>query len=281
MFCSIFCNVENFFFISLAIIFILVLLLVYLFKQRISTVEKTGNTMFDMVRRLTDEVKWLKGFSKEEEKCVIGSPDTTIPISKSIPEKQVDMSAQTKDVVRDTIHFEIVEPVPGVGPDSKRIVEPIPGVGPDSKRIVVEDLGDSDDDESEESDSDDESDEESDSDDEESDVDDVSIGGMEIEIEVENLDSDQPVQLVNIDSDDVGEEVEITVDDIHEFEGSASASVAETKEVAEPVVHSVDDLKKMDVRQLRQIAFQKTGQDVSKTKKNELVRMLTVTVSVE
>jgi hypothetical protein len=270
MFGSIFCNVENFFFISLAIIFILVLLLVYLFKQRISTVEKTGNTMFDMVRRLTDEVKWLKGFSKEEEKCVIGSPDTTIPISKSIPEKHVDMSAPKKpveparDVVRDTIHFEIVEPVPGFGPDSKR--------------IVVEDLGDSDSDD-EESDDSDESDVESD---EESDVDDVSIGGMEIELDVENLDSDQPVQLVNIESDDVGEEVEITVDDIHELETEVEGKAEiEIKAVDEPIVHTVDDLKKMDVRQLRQLAFQKTGQDVSKTKKNELVRMLTVSVSIE
>ena len=272
MFGSIFCNVENFFFISLAIIFILVLLLVYLFKQRISTVEKTGNTMFDMVRRLTDEVKWLKGFSKEEEKCV---PDTTIPISKSIPEKQVDMCCAPKparDVVRDTIHFEIVEPVPGLGPDSKR--------------IVVEDLGDSDSDDEDDSGSGSEGESDSDSDESlESDVDDVSIGGMEIELDVENLDSDQPVQLVNVD--DSCEEVEITVDDIHGFEAEVEGK-AETEIKADieikaegESVHTVDDLKKMDVRQLRQLAFQKTGQDVSKTKKNELVRMLTVSISIE
>jgi hypothetical protein len=46
MFGSFFFNVENFFFISLAIIFVLVMLLVYIFKQRINTVEKTGNTIW-------------------------------------------------------------------------------------------------------------------------------------------------------------------------------------------------------------------------------------------
>lgn len=297
MFGSIFCNVENFFFISLAIIFILVLLLVYLFKQRISTVEKTGNTMFDMVSRLTDEVKWLKGFSKEEEKCAIGADP--VVVSKSVPERQVDMglpknpvdpgSDVVSDVVRDTIQFEIVEPVHSSGPVSN------------SNRIVVEDLGesDSDDDESVDSDDSDESvDSDDESDDEESLVD-ISLD-LSLDLEVDQ----SPVQIRIDSSSDVsselGEEVEITVDDINEIEYKEAEVLTLTPR---PVISTLDsdqvplddqfkpvpldkavpldDLKKMDVRQLRQLAFQKTGQDMSKTKKNELVRMLTVSVSLE
>ena len=298
MFGSIFCNVENFFFISLAIIFILVLLLVYLFKQRISTVEKTGNTMFDMVSRLTDEVKWLKGFSKEEEKCAIGIP----VISKSVPEKQVDMGLPKKTVEPgiDTIQFEIVEPVCSSGSPSSGS-----GSGPvsNSNRIVVEDLGDSDDSDSDDS----EDDDNSDSDDDE-DEDEESLVDISLDLEVDN----SPFQIC-IDSSDLsselGEEVEITVDDINEIAYTEeevvtltprpvlSTSDSTSDQVPVPLDeqfkpvhmapefpmahHTVDDLKKMDVRQLRQLAFQKTGQDMSKTKKNELVRMLTVSVSLE
>ena len=290
MFGSIFCNVENFFFISLAIIFILVLLLVYLFKQRISTVEKTGNTMFDMVSRLTDEVKWLKGFSKEEEKCAIGIP----VISKSVPEKQVDMGAPKKNVEPgiDTIQFEIVEPVCSSG-------SPVSGSGSgpvsNSNRIVVEDLGDSEDSDSDDSEDDDNSDSEDDEDEDEESLVDISL----------DLEVDQSPFQICIDSSDLsselGEEVEITVDDINEIAYTEEDVVTliprpvlstsdqvpvpldeQFKPVPVPMAHhTVDDLKKMDVRQLRQLAFQKTGQDMSKTKKNELVRMLTVSVSLE
>ncbi len=54
------CQIEGFFFVSLAIIFMLVLLLVYLFRQRINSMENTGNSMYSLLSRVVDEVKSLK-----------------------------------------------------------------------------------------------------------------------------------------------------------------------------------------------------------------------------
>ena len=61
--------IENFFFLSLGILFILVVLLVYHFKQRMNSVEKKGDTMYGLVVNLVKEIRCLKnfGFSKEEE----------------------------------------------------------------------------------------------------------------------------------------------------------------------------------------------------------------------
>jgi outer membrane biosynthesis protein TonB len=60
--------IENFFFISLGIVFILVLLLVYHFKQRMSSVERKGDTMYELVVNMVKEIRFLRAFypSKEE-----------------------------------------------------------------------------------------------------------------------------------------------------------------------------------------------------------------------
>lgn len=52
--------VEMFFFLSLGITFILILLIVYHFKQRITTMEHKCDTMFDIVQNLAKEVSDIK-----------------------------------------------------------------------------------------------------------------------------------------------------------------------------------------------------------------------------
>jgi hypothetical protein len=249
MFGSFFCNVENFFFISLAVIFILVMLLVYLFKRRISNVEQTGNTMFDMVRRLTDEVKWLR--------CSKADDNNLATETKSIELNK------TKDI----IEYEVVE---------------LP------KKIVVEDLVES---ESEYdsvslADSDDDSASESD---------------LEDDLSIEELheDVDTDVKPLNIEDDDTHVEMQEHILDVVDIQEPVSEPVQEpipeeieimvdslddeptTKESTEDPHYTVDDLKKMDIKQLRHLASVKSGQDTSKTKKNELIRMLTVSVSLD
>jgi len=57
---GIFNYIETFFFISLGITFVLILLLVYHFKERISNLEEKNNTMFDIVNNIFNELSTLK-----------------------------------------------------------------------------------------------------------------------------------------------------------------------------------------------------------------------------
>ena len=57
--------IENFFFISLGIVFILILLLVYHFKQRMSSVERKGDTMYEIMTNMLKEIRFMKGFYSE------------------------------------------------------------------------------------------------------------------------------------------------------------------------------------------------------------------------
>lgn len=57
---SAFGMIESFFFLSLGIVFILIVLLVYHFKQRITTVEQKSDTMFDIVQNLAKELTSIK-----------------------------------------------------------------------------------------------------------------------------------------------------------------------------------------------------------------------------
>ena len=57
---GLFSYIETFFFISLAITFVLILLLVYHFKQRIITVEQKCDTMFDIINTMVQEIQYLR-----------------------------------------------------------------------------------------------------------------------------------------------------------------------------------------------------------------------------
>jgi hypothetical protein len=57
---SVFNFMETFFFISLGITFILILLLVYHFKQRLSNVEQKSDTMLDIVNNVVKEMGVIK-----------------------------------------------------------------------------------------------------------------------------------------------------------------------------------------------------------------------------
>ena len=66
--------VETFFFISLAITFILIMMLVYHFKERLSVLEQKTNTMFDIINNIVQEIQGIKT-----------SPVQLMPVSNNIP----------------------------------------------------------------------------------------------------------------------------------------------------------------------------------------------------
>lgn len=59
---SVFNFMETFFFISLGITFVLILLLVYHFKQRLSAIEQKSDTMFDIINNVVQEITSVKTF---------------------------------------------------------------------------------------------------------------------------------------------------------------------------------------------------------------------------
>ena len=57
---GVFSFIETFFFISLGITFVLILLLVYHFKQRVTSIEQKGNTMFEIINNIVKEIGLIK-----------------------------------------------------------------------------------------------------------------------------------------------------------------------------------------------------------------------------
>ena len=58
--------IETFFFISLGITFILILLLVYHFKQRLNTIEQKNDTMFEIINNIVKELNMVKQYSMQK-----------------------------------------------------------------------------------------------------------------------------------------------------------------------------------------------------------------------
>ena len=69
---SAFGMLESFFFLSLGIVFVLLILLVYHFKQRIATIEQKSDTMFDIVQNLAKELTTLKSRLDSPMSCPVG-----------------------------------------------------------------------------------------------------------------------------------------------------------------------------------------------------------------
>jgi len=54
--------IETFFFVSLAITFVLIMMLVYHFKERLTIVEKKTNTMFDIITNIVNELNGMRNY---------------------------------------------------------------------------------------------------------------------------------------------------------------------------------------------------------------------------
>ena len=82
---GVFNMIETFFFISLAITFVLILLLVYHFKQRIITVEQKCDTMFDIINTMVQEIQYLRSAQQQSalaQYYPLGKFNTPLPVSQ-------------------------------------------------------------------------------------------------------------------------------------------------------------------------------------------------------
>ena len=82
--------IETFFFISLGITFVLILLLVYHFKQRLNSIEQKSDTMFEIINNIVTELTSVKQYCMQPRPNMFGSNATQPMIQRvnlpTIPE---------------------------------------------------------------------------------------------------------------------------------------------------------------------------------------------------
>ena len=189
--------IENFFFISLALVFVLVLLLVYHFKNRITVAEKKSESMYGLLTAVVKEIKTLRGMFGLGG----GSPPAPVPQVNTNTSSQFEVKSKTTPEIPS-----LSETKPGLSSNELREVITLDFSKPENK-IVVSDVEDedSDDEEDEESDessiSDDDEGEDSDDDDDDLSIkevkeevivlteEDVQSGAVEVNLQEVDLDS--------------------------------------------------------------------------------------------
>lgn len=252
--------VEMFFFLSLGITFVLILLIVYHFKQRISTMEHKCDTMFDIVQNLAKEVSGIKQTTQMPAMDIGGS-------AMFIPPHHMFMQQHpTMDV-----EFQMSE------------------VGPSNLESVVEELAEETDAEDQDDD-DDETSDESDSDDDSYSSASIMDTGEENEIDLEDINKckiDQPNTQCGIEAqEETFEKIKVTEDEIlittTEQEPRLERQISLVEETpeelpAEPTEVVVQkDYTKLSLNELKKLVASKgiQGKDVSKLKRQELLKWL-------
>jgi hypothetical protein len=186
---GIFNYIDTFFFISLGITFILILLLVFHFKQRISSLEEKNETMFEIINNMVQELMQIK--------YIVTTPLPTSYMSQENLPGSTSHFIQTPSLpMNNIIHF-------------------------DSNKIVVSDEEDLDDeDEEENSDEEDDEEEDSDEEDEEEEIkvinvalnDSIQLSEIHDIIDTESTNGNIVVEKINtndseIDNSDIQKEV--------------------------------------------------------------------------
>ena len=231
--------IENFFFISLGIVFGLALLLVYHFKKRMSVAEKKSESMYGLLSTVVKEIKNIRNTFGQPSSSP--NPPFAQVKSKTDPEISVDVKHPAAAAQVITLELNASEPTSLVHAQNK---------------IVVSD-DDDDDDESEEEEEDEESVEESESEPESDDDESVE--------ELENIVL-EPLQVFE-EVIDLGST--IVIEELAPEPDKDDVVDAQLEKL------SAEYLRKMNINQLRTIAIQRgITSDTSKIKKNELISLI-------
>ena len=241
---SVFNFMETFFFISLGITFILILLLVYHFKQRLSTLEQKSDTMFDIINNVVKEMMVIKTMASANQVAIPGLASfmqTQRPLNEVFSQVH-----ETKDI---SLHEPAAE-VQNIYLDEDR----------------------------EEDDSDEES-----SDVGESHSDDDSNGSVSSEDEKVIISDDEDENLLSEEIEELADEGEVKVVNLEvpvEEEEPVLVNKVEShaeEEELEPVVEvsPIEEYKKLGTSALKTLVISKgLATDVSKLKKNQLLSIL-------
>lgn len=241
---------ESFFFISLGVTFILILLLVYHFKQRLSMVENKADTMVDIMNNMVKEMGIIKNLA-------------TSQLPRNFQQQPQHQQFQQLQVP--ITYLDVVQ-------DKNRIV--VSENDEDSQEESESEDEESDDEDDEESESESESDDENDDKEEEEDKnkDDKLIPVDNIDVEV--ILSDIITEIDN----SIKTETETETEPEPESESMIEPEI-ESQNISEPGTESViesEDYTKMSITQLRSLVVAKSFiSDASKMKKKHILDLLT------
>jgi hypothetical protein len=247
---SFFSLLETFFFISLAVTFILIMMLVYHFKGRLVLLEDKCNTMFEIMNSMVKELKSLHmqiQIQQKEPEPISGHMSSSQPVfSASMPFGGGAGGLFPPELFRlfqmDSARKEM--------DDNYEIVDDDETEEPEFKRIVVSDTELSDDEE----------------------------------------DDDKNVKVINVDINDIDEVESQPLSELEEFvldevnpkeseeaDEADEADEPQTEEEEEPQTEGSNkvEYRKMDVSYLRTMVLTRgLATDTKKLKKSDLIRLL-------
>jgi hypothetical protein len=246
---GIFNYIDTFFFISLGITFVLILLLVFHFKQRMSVLEEKTDTMFEIINNIVKEVVSIKNILYHSVQ----------PINNAA---YLDPSTRTIPLINETMRFD---------DDNNKIDD-------EEEENSESDESESDESEDDESESDEEEDDESEEEeDSESDDEEKTVENIVLEeTEVLANESSEQIKVVNVDLNEVevthvSEPVEELL--VEKVEVPTVINDAETAE--EKRENALEVYRKMSLPALKTLLITKgLSSDPSKMKKYDILNLL-------
>lgn len=287
--------VENFFFIGLALLFVLVLLLVYHFKQRMNSVEKKGDNMYDLLTNVVKELRNIRTNMIGGTAPVETKPSSVAVLPTIVEEEKIDDSDSDED--EESVYSEESDEIAEDG-ITYQIIDTYRNSSVAEKRVVVSDE-DTDSDTDTETDSELETGSESESDDDQEDntvpvetyTEDIPLETLDVAVEENNevVYVENPIRGSFNNLNTIGLAEETTNEVVEEIPIETEDATTHHIPLDELSQNNTDDIlpisrdnvdksslyKKMNVSQLRALAIQNGIQgDTSKLKKNALVDFL-------
>ena len=247
--------IETFFFISLAITFVLIMMLVYHFKERLTTLEKKTETIMDIMNGFFKEISVIKTLCLQSASLtqlnnpIISNQKILVSDTDSDYDTDSEYEDQDDDSVEVIEHIHIHSINTPIYPEINEfeIIEPTLEEDPNELNIEVE----------------------IESDEEPEPLEEVtSIITEQLDLIIDTIEIEE--------KEKEEEEQEEQEEQEKEEQQEEEEQEKEEQQEEETPILSFDDYKKMDISDLRTLVIQKgLVSDTKKMKKNELIRMLT------
>ena len=274
---GIFNYIDTFFFISLGITFVLILLLVFHFKQQIVSLDHKNDTMFEIINNIVKEITYLKSVVFSHPPYHLNDHDEIINLTENhIQSKQI---IENKIVVSD---------------EEQDYSDDGDSAAEDSDN---EDTDDSDDSDIEDSDEDSDDEDASDNDEDYQDTNDIKDTVKVINIEIgENIEVSEDIAELSDNNDNNDNEDDNNNDnELNKFEENQNITIEETESIIvekldtqdnhlennkendqEKQIENIKEVyRKMTLIQLKALVISKgLTSDSSKMRKPELLKLL-------
>ena len=293
---GVFSFMETFFFISLGITFVMIIMLVYHFKQRMIVLERKHDTMFDIVNNIVKQIKNMQvNISYLGENQYIGGHglhgihhmnmnDNIIPFANGLPPiKMHEFNMKFNDMSEVIVKGHDAEVAEDDEDDDDEDDDEDEDEDHDEDDDEDEDEDHDEDEDEDHDEDDDEDDDDEDEDDEDHDTSNIKVINVEInEVDTTNLgilDIAQVAEITDVNSTTLEQNMEINDDEIiirkiekPIVDENASTEMTETTDTSKD---NKDIYKKMSLSVLKATVIEKgLSSDPSKLKKHELIKLL-------